>query len=96
MDKRHYKVSVEVLDKDGKRIYDSKGEKAIRIQFEWESWSDSHMEYLMRDLHRTMKAWMPDNQVWIEAGIFHGDKGMQTLMNLYSYYGPEDRFVIHD
>lgn len=94
----YYKIRVEVRDKDLKIIEDSKGFKQIELKFEWFVRSVDHMEWLMRDLHRTLKAWMPENQIWIEAGIMGGidsDPRLHTLSIFYSYYGPEDRFVIH-
>lgn len=93
----YYKIDVEVCGPTGERLYAADGHKAIDIKFEWFVRDEAHMEWLMRDLHRTMKGWMPDNQIWIEAGVMHGpdsDPRMHTLMKLYAYYGPEDRFVI--
>lgn len=92
----YYHITVEVRDGQGKLIEDEFGDKFIDLKFEWFVRDEDHMEWLMKDLHRTMKVWMPYNEIWISAGVFHGpDKYSQTLMNLYSYYGPEDRFVIH-
>ena len=87
----HYHITVEVRDRDHKPIGHGQD-----LKFEWFVRDVEHMEHLMKSFHKTMKFWMPQNQIYIDAGVFHGvDKHSQTLMNLYSYYGPEDRFVIH-
>lgn len=87
-----YTIRIEVRDENGNLIVDEDGVKRISLRYELEIHKDS-VEWTLRDLSRTLKTWMPDRQITIEAMVHNSISG--TYMTMFSFYGNEDRFVKH-
>jgi multidrug efflux pump subunit AcrB len=92
MEKEIYNIEVEVRDENGKAILDDKGNKQLSVQFEL-SFTRDKAEHNLRQLVKSLKAWMPNNEINISASVFNEISG--TYMNMFSLYVNEDRFVSH-
>ena len=99
MSREKYFIEVEVRDENGKILETKKGEHTIKetkIQFELSVKDDKQLEFKMRELTRTLKAWLPKNyNINLGASIFVNVSGDGYYMNMFSLYGSEDRFVKH-
>jgi hypothetical protein len=87
-----YKVNIEVRDSEGKIILDDNGNKVTHISYDVEMLT-SNMEFNLRHLAKSLKAFMPDRQINIEVYIHNSIS--RTYMNMFSFYVSEDRFVKH-
>jgi hypothetical protein len=92
MKRENYHIRIEVRDENGKLILDEHGHKQIAISYDVEMITDN-MEYNLPHLANTLKAWMPNRQITIEASIFNTISS--TYMTMFSFYGEENRFVKH-
>ena len=88
----NYKIRIEVRDENGKIIEDENGAKHIAIQYDVEMLTEN-MEYNLRSIHKSLKAWMPNRQITLEALVHNTISG--TYMTMFSFYGTENRFVKH-
>lgn len=91
-------MTVEVRDENRKIIegpssVNSNMIKETDIKFELVAENYTILEHKMRDLGRTLKAWMP--KYHISIGAFLLNEGTKTYSNMASFYGDENRFVIH-
>ena len=87
-----YKINIEVRDSEGKIILDDNGNKVTHISYDTEMLT-SNMEFNLRHLAKSLKAFMPDRQINIEVYVHNTISG--TYMNMFSFYVSEDRFVKH-
>lgn len=87
-----YKINIEVRDSEGKIILDDNGNKVTHISYDTEMLT-SNMEFNLRHLAKSLKAFMPDRQINIEVYVHNFISG--TYMNMFSFYVSEDRFVKH-
>ena len=87
-----YKISIEVRDSEGKIINDSEGIKQLALSYDVEM-LPSNMEFNLKHLARTLKAFMPDRQINIEVYVKNSISG--TYMNMFSFYVDENKFVKH-
>lgn len=87
-----YTIRIEVRDENGNLILDGDGAKRISLRYELEIHKDS-VEWTLRDISKTLKAWMPDRQIAVEAMVHNSISG--TYMTMFSFYSNEDRFVKH-
>ena len=92
MKRENYNIRIEVRDENGKLILDENGNKQIAISYDVDMLTDN-MEFNLRHLANTLKTWMPNRQINIEASVFNTIS--RTYMTLYSFYEGEDRFVKH-
>lgn len=92
MKRENYNIRIEVRDENGKLILDENGNKQISIQYDVDMLTDN-MEYNLRHLANTLKAWMPNRQITIEASVFNTIS--RTYMTMFSFYAEENRFVKH-
>ncbi len=88
----NYTITIEVRDENGKLILDEHGKKEISISYDVEMLS-SNMEFNLRHLSNTLKTWMPERKINIEASVFNTIS--RTYMTMFSFYVEEDRFVKH-
>lgn len=88
----NYTIRIEVRDENGKLILDDNGNKQISIQHEVEMLTEN-MEFNLRYLSKTLKAWMPNRQIILEALVHNKISG--TYMVMFSFYVGENRFVKH-
>jgi hypothetical protein len=88
----NYTIRIEVRDENGKLILDEHGNKEISISYDVEMLS-SNMEFNLRHLSNTLKTWMPERKINIEASVFNTIS--RTYMTMFSFYVEEDRFVKH-
>ena len=87
-----YIVYIEVRDSEGKIIRNDDGNKVTDISYETEMLT-SNMELNLRHLAKKLKAFMPDRQINIDVYVRNSISA--TLMNMFSFYVSEDRFVQH-
>jgi len=87
-----YIVYIEVRDIEGKIILDDNGSKVTDMRYETEMLT-SNMEFNLRHLARSLKAFMPDRQINIDVYVRNSISA--TLMNMYSFRVSEDKFVQH-
>jgi hypothetical protein len=88
----NYTVRIEVRDENGKLILDEYGNKQISFSYEVEMLTEN-VEFNLRHLANTMKTWMPERKINIEASVFNTIS--RTYMTMFSFYVEEDRFVKH-
>ena len=87
-----YLIRIEVRDENGKLIKDENGTKHIAIQYDVEMLTDN-MEFNLRSISKTLKAWMPNRQINLEALVHNKISG--TYMVMFSYYVDENKFIKH-
>lgn len=92
MKKETYTIRIEVRDENGKLIVDENGNKQIGINYDVEMLTDN-MEFNLRHLGKTLKAWMPNRKIDIEASVFNTIS--RTYMTMFSFYVDENRFIQH-
>jgi len=92
MKKENYHIRIEVRDENGKLILDEYGHKQISFSYEVEMLTEN-VEFNLRHLANTMKTWMPERKINIEASVFNTIS--RTYMTMFSFYVEEDRFVKH-
>jgi len=88
----NYTVRIEVRDENGKLILDEYGHKQISFSYDVEMITEN-VEFNLRHLANTMKTWMPERKINIEASVFNTIS--RTYMTMFSFYVEEDRFVKH-
>ena len=87
-----YKITIEVRDSEGNIITDDEGVKHMTLSYDVEM-LPSNVKPNFAYLGRTLKAFMPDRKINIEAYVRNSISG--TYMNMFSYYVDEKRFVKH-
>lgn len=92
MEKETYNIEVEVRDENGKAILDLRGNKQLSVQFEL-SFTRDKAEHSLRQIAKSLRAWMPTNEINISASVPNEISG--TYMTMFSLYANEDRFVEH-
>lgn len=88
----NYTIRIEVRDENGKLILDEFGHKQISFSYDVEMITEN-VEFNLRHLANTMKTWMPERKINIEASVFNTIS--RTYMTMFSFYVEEDRFVKH-
>ena len=88
----NYTIRIEVRDENGKLILDENGNKQISLSYEIEMLTENR-EFNLRHLANTMKTWMPERKINIEASVFNTIS--RTYMTMFSFYVEENRFVKH-
>ena len=88
----NYTIRIEVRNENGKLILDEYGHKQISFSYEVEMLTEN-VEFNLRHLANTMKTWMPERKINIEASVFNTIS--RTYMTMFSFYVEEDRFVKH-
>ena len=92
MKRENYHIRIEVRDENGKLILDEHGHKQIAISYDVDMLTDN-MEFNLRHLANTLKTWMPERKITIEASVLNTIS--RTYMTMFSFYGEENRFVKH-
>ena len=88
-----YIIEIEVRDSNGKIIFDERGFKFTSLQIDSSVTNESLLERQMVHICETLKVWMPQNKIDIQASVLNSISG--TWMCMYSYYGSEKRFIKH-
>ena len=89
-----YSISVEVRNKKHRLYQNKDGFKVTGFAHSVDLESKEQIERYMRNICIDYQAISKDNSVVnIEALVYNAISG--TWMTMYSYYGSEDRFIIH-
>ena len=92
--KRKYSIWVKVRDKDGKLIPSDETTDNCRIRFELDELTEKGVISLLKSTGKTLKAWMPDRKITLEAYVF--DSISRCYECLFSWYDEEvDKIVKH-
>lgn len=70
-----YSITVNVWDRFGNRIKDSSGDRVGSLSFEQGARNKYNLELFMKGYYKTLKAWMPDKLIEIEARVFNSISG---------------------
>jgi hypothetical protein len=89
--KSNYSFSVKVRDKDGKLIPSDEKTDNYRISFDLSELTDKQVISLLKSTGKTLKAWMPDRKITLEAYIWNSIS--RTYTHLFSCY--DDEVVKH-
>lgn len=65
--KSNYSLNVKVRDKDGKLIPSDETTDNYRISFDLAELTDKQVISLLKSTGKTLKTWMPDRKITIEA-----------------------------
>lgn len=65
--KTKYSIWVKVRDKDGKLIPSDETTDNYRISFDLDKLTDNQVISLLKSTGKTLKAWMPDRKITLEA-----------------------------
>lgn len=87
-----YTITIEVRDSNGKIMLDENGSKRDSISYEVDMLT-SNMEFNLRHLAKSLKTWMPNNKITIEASVLNTIS--RTYMTMFSFYVNENRFIQH-
>ena len=88
----NYKVTIEARTKDFKLLRDDDGNNQSQLSFDIKINSGSEEKYL-NQLAKTLKTWLPVNQLIIELSIYNNIS--QSYMCMYSLYVNTNQFVKH-
>ena len=92
--KSKYSFWVKVRDKDGKLIPCDETTDNYRLNFELAKLTDKQVISLLKSTGKTLKAWMPDRKITLEAYVL--DSLSSSYMCLFSWYDDEvDKVVKH-
>ena len=73
--KRKYSFWVKVRDKDGKLIPSDETTDNYRISFELDKLTYNQVISLLKSTGKTLKAWMPDRKITLEAYVWSSISG---------------------
>lgn len=90
--KSEYWFCVKVRDKDGKLIPSDEITDNYRISFNLAELTDKQLISLLKSTGKTLKAWMPDRKITLEAYVLDSISG--TYMCLSSWYDDEVEKVV--
>lgn len=93
-EKEVYAIMVEVRSHEHKRAIDKEGNRIPDIQFDLEVSVDKvaeHLERQIKDIHKILKQINPTLIFNFSALVYNGIS--DTWMEMYGYYGNEDRFL---
>lgn len=90
--KSEYWFCVRVRDKDGKLIPSDETTDNTRISFNLTELTDKQVISLLKSTGKTLKAWMPDRKITLEAYVF--DSISRTYDCLFSWYDDEVEKVV--
>ena len=85
--KNKYSFWIKVRDRDGNLILADEKTDTYRISFDLDELTDKQVISLLKSSGKTLKAWMPDRQITLEAYVFDGIP--RTYMCLFSWSGDE-------
>jgi hypothetical protein len=91
-DKRNYSINVKVRDKDGKLIPCDETTDSYRISLDLAELTDKQLISHLKSTGKTLKAWMPDRKINLEAYVWDSISG--TYMCLFSWYDDEVEKVV--
>ena len=81
--KEKFSFTIKVRDKDGNLILADETTDNYRINFDLDELTDKQVISLLKSSGKTLKAWMPDRQITLEAYVFDGIS--RTYMCLFSW-----------
>ena len=90
--KSKYSFCVKVRDKDGKLIPSDETTDNYRISFNLSELTDKQVISLLKSTGKTLKAWMPDRKITLEAYVF--DSISRTYDCFFSWYDDEVENVV--
>jgi hypothetical protein len=89
-----YNVSVRIVDGNGKRIEKHQDEFVSDIRYQMYVHNIDVLSARMKEKHNEIMLTLPkDHKVFLSARKYNEISG--TWMEMASYYGGENRFVIH-
>lgn len=89
MDTKHkYSLTIKVRDSNGNLIVGDEKTDTYRLNFSLGELTDKQVISLLKSTGLTLKAWMPDREISLEASIF--DEISQTYMCLFSCKAGEE------
>lgn len=92
--KSNYTLWLRVRDKDGKLIQSDETTDNYRISFDLDELTEKEVISLLKSTGKTLKAWMPDRKITLEAYVFNTIS--RTYMCLFSWSDDEvDKIVKH-
>ena len=86
--KYKYDLTIKVRDSDGNLIVGDEKTDTYRLNFSLGELTDKQIISILKSTGRTLKAWMPDREISLEASIF--DEISQTYMCLFSCKAGEE------
>jgi len=90
--KSKYSFCVKVRDKDGKLIPSDETTDNFLISFNLAKLTDKQVISLLKSTGKTLKAWMPDRKITLEAYVL--DSISRTNMCLFSWCDDEVEKVV--
>lgn len=90
--KSNYSLFVKVRDKDGKLIPSDETTDNYRISFDLAELTDKQVISLLKSTGKTLKAWMPDRKITLEAYVL--DSISRCYECLFSWYDEEVEKVV--
>ena len=85
--KNKYSLWIKVRDKDGNLIPADETTDNYRINFDLDELTDKQVISLLKSTGLTLKAWIPDRKIILEAYVL--DTISRTYMCLFSWSGDE-------
>lgn len=90
--KSNYSFQVKVRDKDGKLMPSDETTDNSRIIFNLADLTDKQVISLLKSTGKTLKAWMPDRTITLDAYVF--DSISRTYDCFFSWYDDEVEKVV--
>lgn len=88
MDKYKYDLTIKVRDSDGNLIVGDEKTDTYRLNFSLGELTDKQVISILKSTGRTLKAWMPDREISLEASVF--SEISQTYMVMFSCKAGEE------
>lgn len=90
--KSNYSLYVKVRDKDGQLIPSDETTDNYRVSFDLANLTDKQVISLLKSTGKTLKAWMHDRKITLEAYVF--DSISRTYVHHFSWYGSDVENVV--
>jgi len=88
----NYSLDVKVRDKDGKLIPSDDTTDNYRVSFDLADLTDKQVISLLKSTGKTLKAWIPDRKITLEAYVWNPIS--ETYTHLFSWYGSDVENVV--
>lgn len=88
MDKYKYDLTIKARDSDGNLIVGDEKTDTYRLNFSLGELTDKQVISILKSTGRTLKAWMPDREISLEASVF--SEISQAYMVMFSCKAGEE------
>lgn len=88
MDKYKYDLIIKSRDSDGNLIVGDEKTDTYRLNFSLGELTDKQVISILKSTGRTLKAWMPDREISLEASVF--SEISQSYMVMFSCKAGEE------